>query len=116
LYCSADCALRYNREKHIELRKRSGTYKKWMRHRYYKTTYKISDDEKDDILKRQEGVCAICESIVDNPKNWHLDHCHVTGKIRGVLCHKCNQGLGLFKDDIIILEKAIKYLNENRIP
>lgn len=40
----------------------------------------------------------------------HLDHCHITGKIRGFLCSNCNTGLGLFKDNINLLESAIKYL------
>jgi hypothetical protein len=41
-----------------------------------------------------------------------VDHCHKSGQIRGLLCNACNKGLGLFKDSPIILEKAIKYLNQ----
>jgi len=63
----------------------------------------------------QGGVCAICGSSVDpvTTKNTHIDHCHTTGKVRGILCHLCNRGIGHFKDSIDTLESAIKYLKAN---
>lgn len=57
--------------------------------------------------------CAICKtSLLD--KKVHIDHCHVTTKVRGVLCELCNKGLGQFKDNIASLENAIKYLKESK--
>jgi hypothetical protein len=53
--------------------------------------------------------CMICGIFV-NGKNFHIDHDHKTGKVRGKLCHKCNLGLGMFKDNIDILKQAIRYL------
>jgi len=78
--------------------------------------YGITSIEYNKILKKQNGVCAICgksESLkIKNTTKRRLtiDHEHKTGKIRGLLCTKCNLGIGNFLDDINIMEKAIKYL------
>ena len=59
------------------------------------------------------GECAICEKDLDadlDSRDHHIDHCHETGVIRGVLCSNCNKGLGHFKDNIESLTNAIKYL------
>lgn len=69
-------------------------------------TYGISADEFDALLEKQGGVCAICAG--PNPK--HLDHDHVTGAIRGILCVNGNHGLGKFLDDPGLLERAVTYL------
>lgn len=63
-------------------------------------------------LKEQDNKCAICG--IDKPMsvNWHADHCHKTKTKRGILCQKCNMGIGLFNDDIETMEKAIIYLNK----
>ena len=69
-----------------------------------------------ELLTEQEGRCGICAIHVDDYstryKNLHVDHCHTTGKIRGLLCHRCNTGLGLFKDSTYNLQSAIDYLRE----
>ena len=65
------------------------------------------------MLKEQNGKCAICGS--DKPKGkgrWHVDHCHKTGEIRGLLCCHCNQALGLFRDNIDTLNSAREYLSK----
>lgn len=64
-------------------------------------------------LKTQK-TCAICEKDFSNfeLKQIHVDHDHNSGKIRDLLCSSCNQGLGNFKDDQGILEKALKYLQK----
>lgn len=75
--------------------------------------YGITRNDYDEILERQKGVCAICGSNTSGSeryKNFCVDHNHVTGEIRGLLCQKCNIGLGNFKDSIELLEEAIKYL------
>jgi hypothetical protein len=80
----------------------------------------ISEYEK--IHQKQNGLCAICDKP-ETMKSSHpdktpvkrlaVDHCHITGKIRGLLCHHCNTGLGHFKDDILLMQKAMNYLKEN---
>jgi len=85
------------------------------------TKFGMTVDEYDSILKRQGGVCAICL----NPETWlysrtgevkrlAVDHCHTTGKVRGLLCVACNTSLGKFKDDTAILLRAVDYLNKSR--
>jgi Recombination endonuclease VII len=61
------------------------------------------------LLLSQNNKCAICKLSFDEAEQ-HLDHCHATGIIRGILCNNCNLGLGLFKDNIKSLEAAAAYL------
>ncbi len=70
--------------------------------------------EFEKILDSQGGRCAICNKDLDvDRRNRHLDHCHETGAIRGILCRGCNNGLGSFQDNPEILEKAAIYLRRN---
>lgn len=73
-----------------------------------KTRYGITECQFNDLLKKQNGQCVIC---LEAKQRLHIDHCHKTGKIRGLLCGSCNRALGLFKDNTEFLIKAIKYLN-----
>lgn len=98
--------------KHIEIRKTKPGYKEQVKELHYQRTYGVSASLKDELLAKQDNKCAICQGTPENPKNFHLDHCHKTNKIRGVLCFACNQALGSFKDSPDILRNAIRYLNE----
>jgi Recombination endonuclease VII len=62
------------------------------------------------LFKKQESRCAICGTDKPGAREWHTDHCHTTGKVRGVLCQLCNNALGGFKDDVSRLQAAINYL------
>lgn len=82
--------------------------------------YGISYDEYMSMHKDQGGKCLICnekEKSKDHRTNevrmLAVDHCHSSGKVRGLLCSQCNTGLGLFKDDISLLKKAAVYLSSN---
>lgn len=66
-------------------------------------------EEYNKILDEQQGVCAICQREDPNQR-LSIDHCHTTVQIRGLLCSKCNCGLGFFEDNIKVLERAISYL------
>jgi hypothetical protein len=78
--------------------------------------YKLTIDEYRAMHDSQNGVCLICQkSAVGRGKlknQLAVDHCHKTGRIRGLLCSKCNTALGLFNDDIDLLEAAKNYLQE----
>lgn len=77
----------------------------------FKHRYGIYPEDKEKMLIAQNRRCKICNIEVEG-RTAHLDHCHKTGKVRGVLCNKCNHGIGLFGDSIISLEKAILYLKK----
>ena len=77
-----------------------------------KTAYGLTVEEYETMLHSQGGSCAICGATEpgSRTKNFPVDHCHTTGAIRGLLCTKCNRGLGLFNDDTDRMEQAVKYL------
>jgi hypothetical protein len=73
--------------------------------KYY---YGMSLADYEALLARQNGACAICKQVF--AQNLCVDHCHVTGKVRGLLCHSCNVGLGHYKDDPRLTRAATAYL------
>jgi len=80
-----------------------------------KRTYGITLDDYDRMLKSQNNRCAICNGTETGriaSKYLAIDHCHTTGKVRGLLCFTCNTAIGHMKDDVELLEKAIAYLGE----
>jgi nitrate/TMAO reductase-like tetraheme cytochrome c subunit len=82
-----------------------------------KINYGISLEEWNSMLIAQEFQCAICKTSDpgdQNSKAWQTDHCHETGKVRGILCRQCNLGLGYFKDNVKALQEAIAYLEKIR--
>jgi hypothetical protein len=101
------CISAYGRE----WRSRPGIRDRQTEHSYtytLLTKYGITRQEYDDMLAAQGGGCAICGGLTRRRPN--VDHCHKTGKVRAILCHLCNQGLGSFRDNPDLLRKAIAYL------
>lgn len=84
-----------------------------VKNRELKNKYKITLEQYNNMLIKQKGVCAICKTNL-NKKALSVDHCHSTGKVRGLLCHNCNMGLGTFKDNMFILQEALNYLQINQ--
>jgi hypothetical protein len=81
------------------------------RNTHLKSKFGITVEQFDSMLAAQNYCCAICMST--DPKGrgtFHVDHCHTTGQIRGLLCHDCNTGIGKFKDSPDALKKAVDYL------
>lgn len=71
-------------------------------------TYGITVEELVKLLDDADGKCEICKL---EPDRWLVvDHCHKVGNVRGILCERCNQALGLFRDDVEIMKRAIEYL------
>lgn len=126
-----ECTRAYNRASYVKHREkrlayesaresgweRSGRCKyeqgkevKWGSH--LKRMYGITESDFYAMWERQGKVCAICRKECNKSSRTKLcvDHCHKTGKVRGLLCFKCNTGLGRFNDDTNLFEQAIKYL------
>lgn len=81
------------------------------------TKFGLTRDEYDRIGETQNWLCAICSKPETSTfrrsiRRLAVDHCHKTGRIRGLLCRKCNQGIGHLRDDVAILRKAITYLEK----
>ena len=82
------------------------------RKEYRLKKYGITQMQYEEMLDRQGGVCAICGSANGNGRILAVDHDHITEKVRGLLCGKCNMGLGMFCDNPEILLLAYSYLEE----
>lgn len=87
------------------------------RERNLKHKYGITLAEYKCMLDKQHGCCAICAVKENNASfgvnktlNFAVDHCHTTGKVRGLLCNQCNRALGMLNDDIKLVIKALDYL------
>jgi hypothetical protein len=86
--------------------------------------YGLTAPQVDQMLEDNRGTCKICSMSIffgtsgnQSGLKKHsavVDHCHTTGKVRGVICWDCNKGLGNFRDDTSYLKQAIKYLEESR--
>jgi hypothetical protein len=76
----------------------------------------ITIEDYEIMLARQDGGCAICggQNQFTREKYLHVDHDHITGQIRGLLCAFCNQSIGRFKDDVQLLKNAIVYLEKHK--
>lgn len=107
-----ECTSNYQRAKRPE-------YAGSVSRRYsLKKNFGITVEQYDQMLADQDGRCKICGSDKSTGR-WDtgflcVDHDHETGKIRGLLCSTCNSGLGMFKDNLPILESAVKYLKQGR--
>ena len=75
-----------------------------------KLNYGLTEKDYDEILIRQNNVCALCKNTCKVYPVLCVDHDHATDKIRGLLCSNCNKALGLFKDNVETLKIAISYL------
>jgi len=88
-----------------------------------KKTYGITIDQYEAMAKSQGGLCGLCAKpeVTPNkatglPRDLSVDHCHGHGHVRGLLCSRCNAGLGNFNDEPELLRKAIAYLEKNALP
>lgn len=92
--------------------------RKYQRGYTLKHKFGITVEEYSRLLAAQGGKCAICKHKPEGDdryrtgKNLAVDHCHRTGKVRGLLCDRCNRGLGHFRDDVEYLLQAVLYLQK----
>lgn len=97
---------RKNYYKHWAIKSAQGINRKLL------TRYFLTEVDYLEMFKNQNGRCKICKrSQTELKRSLAVDHCHKSGKIRGLLCMKCNTILGLAADNVEILTEAIKYLN-----
>lgn len=109
-YSCKNCLAEYAREYKAKNKEKVSTseYKSQL-----KTKYGLTEEDYINILIKQNYSCAICGTHQSNlTKRLHVDHCHKTMKIRGLLCRDCNKTLGIFEDNIERFQKAIDYLNQ----
>ena len=106
------------RKKWVENNPKQSAYS--ARNRQLQHKYGITIEVYEKMLKDQGGCCAICKTkenaVTGRNKYWNfsVDHCHTTGKVRGLLCNACNRGIGFLKDDVNVLEAATDYLRNNQ--
>lgn len=108
------------REKHPEkVKERWGDWyhnnKARVRENKLKRVYGLTLADYEAMLVKQGGRCACCPTTAEEEKNGVLviDHCHKSGKVRGLLCNACNTAIGLFKEDLDAIGKAIDYLRKH---
>jgi Recombination endonuclease VII len=100
------CRRQYNNSRHDSTKRRAENLK---RH------YQLSLEEYNSLLEKQGGVCACCK-LSETRMNkrikglLHVDHCHKTGKVRGLLCTNCNTALGLLKEDPERVQALLLYV------
>lgn len=117
IYCS-NCISKINKlrrskpEYKVKRRKNSHKYIRANREWRLKNKYGMTLSQFDSMFELQGRVCALCKSDKSDNKNFVVDHCHKTGRVRGILCSYCNRALGMLRDDVTILKKAIEYIGE----
>jgi Recombination endonuclease VII len=73
---------------------------------HLKSKYNMTLEDEAELIRQQGGACAICG---ERPAELHVDHSHVTGRVRGLLCLSCNAGIGFYKDDHNLTARATLY-------
>lgn len=81
-----------------------------MREIHLRNKFGLTPHEYDGILESQDGACALCRAAPTTGISLHVDHDHGTGEIRGLLCVRCNNALGLFREDLDLLKGAARYV------
>ena len=90
---------------------RRAKFRKWYASTdyYIKRNYGMTKEQFTQLLADQDGVCAVCRR---KPKKFTVDHCHTSGRVRGLLCYSCNSALGMFKDSPELIQAAKDYLRK----
>jgi hypothetical protein len=92
---------------------------RYYRNRKLKENYGITLEEFESLLKEQNNKCFLCNFEFPEDSKFSdkpcVDHCHKTGQVRRVLCHACNRGMGLLKDDPALLRKMADYIESYQI-
>jgi len=104
----------YYREYSKVWRKNNPERRRAIKRKYdLKRAYGMTEDQYNFMLQAQNNCCDICKKESSRTKKLHIDHCHKTGKIRGLLCSNCNTTLGLVKESLEILQSIANYLRKS---
>jgi hypothetical protein len=108
-YCSRSCGAKAAADR-FPKEKRSAYNRRY--------NYDLAPEEFEALLAGQGGVCAICKTDEWRGKHNkpHVDHDHATGRVRGILCGQCNNGLGNYRDNPDVLRAAADYLERAAVP
>ena len=100
------------KKRNVDTHKRRG----YMANFHLKRKYGINEEEYGRLLSLQCGCCAICgKSMSDYKRKLAVDHDHSSGKVRGLLCVKCNGGIGCFEENPLLFDKAKEYLHKHQL-
>jgi len=102
-----ECRALKEKERYETCPKYNQYVKNKSRKHHFQKQYGLSIEQVDEMILSRNSTCDICNK---KTKKLHVDHCHATGEVRGLLCVLCNTAIGKFKDDINLLQSAIKYL------
>lgn len=89
-------------------------YRRYRRAHHLKNKFGITEEQYNEMLTTQNNKCALCETLDSPTRRLAVDHDHTTGKIRALLCDRCNRGIGLMNEDTMRLRAAIEYLERHR--
>jgi hypothetical protein len=83
--------------------------------RHVRRTYGLEPEQFEAMVRAQTNRCAICSEDMGQGKGRHVDHCHVTGKVRALLCNHCNSALGHAKDNPMTLRAMADYVERHKV-
>jgi len=106
--CALDAKIR-NRKSEVEK-----AYRLRNKVRIKAKLYGLTEKEYSDLIWFQENKCKICKTLFRETKHMHIDHCHETKKVRGLLCINCNNGIGHLRHSPELLRQAALYCEENK--
>lgn len=110
--CSTEANREWRRSNPDYEKRRYQETKVYTREKHLKRKYGVDFEQYDKMLANQGGICAICGKLESDENHGvlHVDHCHESGLVRGLLCRNCNHVLGLFQDNPERLMAAKHYL------
>lgn len=100
----------YNKDDRVEQAKAWRKANPNKRRQYTLKKYGLTFESFNKLLEKQNGQCAVCKATLELGQQTHIDHCHKTDKVRGLLCSKCNTAIGLLNDDPERAEALASYL------
>lgn len=106
-FCCNDCYKEFRKKNSKDKKEANRLYQK-------KNKYGLSSEEYYGLFENQNNKCAVCGCEFSGNIKGFVDHDHITNKVRGLLCSTCNSLLGMAKDNVEILKKTIKYLENNK--